>query len=69
MALVVRGGVNPGDLAKFPTLARIPSWPTYRPQLPIGSFIPLLSAVTIPLFVAVKENMFTVNLPGKIRVK
>jgi hypothetical protein len=30
-----------------------------------GSFISLLSPVTIPQFVAVNENVFSVNLPGK----
>ena len=36
-------------------------------ELPIGSYI--LSPVTIPQVVAVNENMFSVNLTGKIRVK
>jgi hypothetical protein len=50
-------------------LALIPSRSTNHPKLTIGSFIPLLSPVTIPQVVAVNENVFLVNLPGEIRVK
>jgi hypothetical protein len=42
---------------------------TNNPQFTIGSFIPLLSPVTIPQVVAVNENVFSVNLPGKITDK
>jgi hypothetical protein len=35
----------------------------------IGSFIPLLSPVTIPQVDAANENVFSFNLPGKITDK
>jgi hypothetical protein len=54
MALIVRVGVS--------TQAKFPSWLSiYHPQFTIGSF---LYPVTIPWVVA--ENVFSVNLPGKI---
>ena len=59
MGLVIRVGVL-NFLVKFPI------WPPNHPQLPIGSFI---SPVTNPQVLAVHENVFSVNLPGKIRVK
>jgi hypothetical protein len=34
-----------------------------------SSFTPLLFTVTIPQVIAVNENVFSVNLPGKITVK
>jgi hypothetical protein len=49
-------GVNPGVLAKFPL------WPSYHPQLPIGSFIP---SVTIPKVIAVNENVLSVKIPSR----
>ena len=52
-----------------PILSLIPSLSPNHPQLTIGSFIPLLSHVTIPQVFAVNENVFSVKLPGKIRVK
>jgi hypothetical protein len=52
----------------MPNLAFIASWPPNHPQFTIGSFIPL-SPVTIPKVIAVNENGFSVNLPGKIWVK
>ena len=59
-------GVNPGVLAKIPNLAIKPSRSPNNPQFTIGSFIPLLSPVTIPQVGAANENVFSVNLPGKI---
>ena len=68
MALIVRVGVlTPVSLAKFPSC---PSYHSHLiiPRITIGSFIPHLSPVTIPQVVAATENVFSVNLPGKIRV-
>ena len=63
MALLVRLGVlTLMFTAKIHNLALMSS-----PDL-IGSFL-LLSPVTIPQTVAVNENVFSVNLPGKIKVK
>jgi hypothetical protein len=61
-------GVNPGVLAKFPI------WPSNHhghliiPSLQLAHSSPLLSPVTIPQVVAANENLFSVNLPGKINV-
>jgi hypothetical protein len=63
------GGVNPGALDKFPI------WPSdHHGHLIIPSFQSahsslFLSPVTIPQVVAINENVFSVNLPVKIRVK
>jgi hypothetical protein len=38
-------------------------------EFTIDSFIPFLSPVTIPQVVAANENVFSVNLPGKIMYK
>ena len=58
-------GFNPDVLAKFLI------WTSYHHDhltLPsIGSS--LLSPVTIPLVVDVNEDVFSVNLPGKIKIK
>jgi hypothetical protein len=43
----------------------IPLLERHHPQFTIGSFIP----VTVPHVVVVNVNVFSVNLPGKIRVK
>jgi hypothetical protein len=57
-------GVNPGVLAKFPI------WPSYHhgyliiPSFQLARFPPLLSPVTLLQVVAVKDNLFSVNLPG-----
>ena len=69
MALIVRIGVltlvSWLNSQSGPHTIRAPN----NPQLTIGSFIPFFSPVTIPQVVAVNENVFSVNLPGKIRVK
>ena len=52
-----------------------PIWPSYHhghqiiPYFQLDHSSPLLSPVTIPQVVVVNENVFSVNLPGKIRVK
>jgi hypothetical protein len=69
MALIVRVGAltlvswqnsQPGPQ----TISQLPN----NPQYTIGSLIPL-SPVTIPQVVAANENVFSVNLPGKITDK
>jgi hypothetical protein len=67
MALIVRVGVLKLVSWLISNLAFIPSQSSNHPQFTIGSF--LLSHVTIPQVVAVNENVFSVNLPGKIRDK
>ena len=62
MALVVRVGVlTPVSWLNSQSDHQSPN----HPQLTIGSFI---SPVTIPQAVAVNENVFSVNLAGKIHV-
>jgi hypothetical protein len=52
-------GVYP-DL--IPNLTLVPSWPPpNHPQLPIGSFVLILSPETIPQVVAVNTNGFSVK--------
>ncbi|XP_055780656.1 39S ribosomal protein L43, mitochondrial isoform X2 [Salvelinus fontinalis] len=57
------------DYSQIPNLTLKPSWSPNNPQFTIGSFIPLLSPVTIPQVVAANENVFSVNLPVNGNVK
>ena len=56
-------GVNPGVLAEFLT------WPSYRHLIIPSLQLAHSSPVTIPQVVAANENVFSVNLPGKITDK
>uniref|UniRef100_A0A4W5MCE5 Immunoglobulin domain-containing protein n=1 Tax=Hucho hucho TaxID=62062 RepID=A0A4W5MCE5_9TELE len=55
--------------------SKLPIWLSYHhghliiPSLQLAHSSPLLSPVTIPQAVAVNEIVFSVNLPGKIRIK
>jgi hypothetical protein len=72
-----RFGMGPQILKRFyrctiesmeALVASLPGMATARPPT-ARHYIPLLSPVTIPQVVAANENLFSVNLPGKIADK